>query len=92
MERSSPWAAVDIFAAANRAYLSWQARRTRSRDKLSAKALGGLSTLQSPRWNLPLPNKRLQPTIAPVTPCADAQAAPATLAAEANVRQNQKGK
>ena len=32
-----------------------------------------------------LSNKRLQPTIASVTPCADAQAAPATLAAEANV-------
>ena len=32
------------------------------------------------------PNKRLQPTIASVTPCAGAQAAPATLAAEANVR------
>jgi len=31
-------------------------------------------------------NKRLQPTIASVTPCADAQAAPATLAAEAHVR------
>jgi len=31
-------------------------------------------------------NKRLHPTIAPVTPCADAQAAPATLAGEANVR------
>ena len=32
------------------------------------------------------PNKRLQSTIASVTPCADAQVAPATLAAEANVR------
>ena len=32
-----------------------------------------------------MPNKRLQPTIASVTPCAGAQAAPATLAAEANV-------
>ena len=31
-------------------------------------------------------NKRLHPTIASVTPCADAQAAPATLAGEANVR------
>ncbi len=31
-------------------------------------------------------NKRLHPTIASVTPCAGAQAAPATLAGEANVR------
>jgi hypothetical protein len=34
-----------------------------------------------------LPNKRLQLTIASVTPCAGAQAAPATLAAEAIVGQ-----
>ena len=30
-------------------------------------------------------NKSLHPTIEPVTPCADAQAAPAPLAGEANV-------
>ena len=87
MEGQSFGAAVDSFAAAYRVYLSWQSRETVQRDKQSAKAIGDLSTIQSPRWNRPLPNKRLQPTIAPVTLCAGAQTEPATLATEANVRQ-----
>jgi len=36
------------------------------------------------------PDKRLHPTIAPVTPCVDAQAAPDALEAEADVRQSEK--